>query len=473
MAIPKEILAIERPKNTRVKDAGNGTYYVIARTCEYKNGRNVPKELGTVGRIINGVYVPNPETRDEGIDVKAYGEFALYDKVGSQLLIDLSEIYDYRDAVKIYSLALLRAIDPGIKNRDLETEYLCSFMSEKYPNVGLSENTVSSFLEETGKHMTQITAFMQKRLDKLSKDNVVIDGMLKSNNSESNTFSEFSRKARIKGTEDISLIYAYDTTKKEPVACMPYPGNMLDATAFDDFMDVFSIRNGFMLMDKGFSTAKLRKAIAARDIAYVVPLKTNCNEIKTYALDREFGGFLEDRESNVRFKKVVAGDGRFYYSFHDKKIANDQGDVYINRGRKSGTFNEKKYEEKESTFGLIVFESNKDLNPQSIYDAYSERWEIETIFKMYKSILDRDDVNVQGDYRLYATEFINFLSTILVCKAKKLLVEKRLNKSYSYKQIMKFLNKYKKLRYISSNESKWRNSKCLKYIREVIDILGI
>lgn len=473
MAIPKEILSIERPKNTRVKDVGNGTYYVILRTCEYRNGRNVPKELGTIGRIINGVYVPNPETKDEGIDVKSYGEFALYDKVGSQLLIDLSGIYDYKDAVKIYSLALLRAIDPGIKNRDLETEYLCSFMSEKYPNVGLSENTVSMFLEETGKHMTRITDFMQKRLDKLSKENVVIDGMLKSNNSESNTFSEFSRKARIKGTEDISLIYAYDTTKKEPVACMPYPGNMLDSTSFDDFIDVFSIHNGFMLMDKGFSTAKLRKAITAKGIAYVVPLKTNCNEIKNYALDKAFDGFLEDKESNVRFKKVAAGNGRFYYSFHDKKIANDQSDMYINRGRKVGTFNETKYEEKESTFGLIVFESNRDLDPQNIYDAYTERWEIETIFKLYKSILDRDEVNVQGDYRLYATEFINFLSTILVCRVKKLLVEKELNKSFSYKQIMKFLSKYKKLRYISNNESKWRNSKCLKYIQEVIDILDI
>ena len=41
------------------------------------------------------------------------------------------------------------------------------------------------------------------------------------------------------------------------------------------------------------------------------------------------------------------------------------------------------------------------------------------VFKLYKDILNRDEVNVHGDYRLYATEFINFLSTILVCRAKK------------------------------------------------------
>ena len=473
MAIPKEILAISRPKNTRVKATGKGTYSVIARTCVYKNGRNVPKELGTIGHIINGVYVPNPKPKEEEVDVKSYGEFALYDLVGNQLLIDLCSIYDYKDAIKLYCIALLRAIDPGIRNRDLETEYLCSYISEKYPDVGLSKNTVSSFLDEIGKHTLKITEFMQKRLDKLSEENVVIDGMLKSNTAESNTFSEFSRKARIKGTEDISLIYAYDTTAKEPVACMPYAGNMLDSTSFDDFLNTFDIHKGFMLMDKGFSSAKLRQVIVKKGISYVVPLKNNCKEITEYSLDKGFDGFLETKDSNIRYKKVVGKKGHFYYAFHDKKIANDQGDIYINRGRKDGTFDEKKYEEKESRFGLIVFESNKDLDPVNIYEAYAERWEIETVFKMYKSILDRDEVNVQGDYRLYATEFINFLSTILVCRVKKMLAAKGLNKSYSYKQIMKFMTKYKKLRLPSVSEVKWRSCKCLAYIQEVIDALGI
>jgi len=190
-------------------------------------------------------------------------------------------------------------------------------------------------------------------------------------------------------------------------------------------------------------------------------------------LDKAFDGFLADRGSNVRYKKVSGNNGRYYYAFYDKKIANEQSDVYINRKRKDGTFDEEKYEKKESLFGLIVFESNKDLNPQNIYDAYKERWEIEMIFKMYKSILDRDEVNLQGDYRLYATELINFLSTVLVCKAKKLLAEKELNKSYSYKQIIRLLPKCQKIRYTSSNLLKWRDNKRLKYIQNIANSFGI
>ena len=56
MSIPKEILAIERPKSTRVKKSGN-RYLVIKRTSKYVQGRSVPVELGTIGEIIDGKYV--------------------------------------------------------------------------------------------------------------------------------------------------------------------------------------------------------------------------------------------------------------------------------------------------------------------------------------------------------------------------------------------------------------------------------
>lgn len=473
MPIPDEILKIERPKNTRVKAGPKGTYYVIARTCEYKNGRNIPKELGVVGKIIDGKYVANPKSKDEGIDIKKYGTIALFHKSGCSIYEDLLKEFDFEEARKIYSIALLRACEPEVRNRDIQNEYLCSYLSELFPDVALSENTLSKFLEETGKHYGKVMRFMQNRLKELGNSNVVIDGMLKCNTSGTNTLSEFSRKSRIKGTEDISLIYAYSTTEKEPIACQPYPGNMLDSTAFDDFIEQFDIKDGFMIMDKGFSTKRLRDAVVKSGASYVVPLKDNCMEINDYHLDTEYDGFVEDRDGNIRYKKVAGSNGRYYYSFHDKKISNEQSDAYINKARKDNTFDEKKYAVKLPRFGLIVFESNADLDPQMIYSAYKERWEIEIVFKLYKDILNRDEVNVHGDYRLYATEFINFLSTIMVCRAKKLLADKDLNKNFSYKQILRYLDKAHKIRYTRNGVSFWKDNKRLKYIQSIMDSLGI
>ena len=62
--------------------------------------------------------------------------------------------------------------------------------------------------------------------------------------------------------------------------------------------------------------------------------------------------------------------------------------------------------------------------------------------RLYKNIIDRDTVNVHSDYRVYATEFINFLSVIITTRVKNEIVKKELNKKYSYKQIFRMLSKY-------------------------------
>lgn len=46
---------------------------------------------------------------------------------------------------------------------------------------------------------------------------LLVDGTLKSDESGVNTLFDFSRKTRTKGSRDISVIYAFDLEKKEPV----------------------------------------------------------------------------------------------------------------------------------------------------------------------------------------------------------------------------------------------------------------
>ena len=62
-----------------------------------------------------------------------------------------------------------------------------------YPKVALSENTISSFLQDTGMAYSKISQFMQNRISSFSGKDIVIDGMLKECNSDTDTFSEFSR----------------------------------------------------------------------------------------------------------------------------------------------------------------------------------------------------------------------------------------------------------------------------------------
>lgn len=103
--------------------------------------------------------------------------------------------------------------------------------------------------------------------------------------------------------------------------------------------------------------------------------------------------------------------------------------------------------------------------------AYLGRWEIETMFDLYKNIVDRDTVNVHNDYRLYATEFINFLTVIIAMRIKKKLIETKLSKKYSQKEIFHFLAKIKKVRI--GNDDKWHSATTLSYIDDIAKSLCI
>lgn len=103
--------------------------------------------------------------------------------------------------------------------------------------------------------------------------------------------------------------------------------------------------------------------------------------------------------------------------------------------------------------------------------AYLGRWEIEILFNLFKNIIDQSTVNVHNDYRVYATEFINVLSTIIASRVKKLLRQKELSYKYSFNQLMRYIAKLKKVRL--GEDAQWRTSTTVAYIEEIWKKLGI
>lgn len=56
MAIPKDILAVQKPSSTVVKQRGT-RFVVVKRTSKRVGNRVVPVDIGTVGEIIDGRFV--------------------------------------------------------------------------------------------------------------------------------------------------------------------------------------------------------------------------------------------------------------------------------------------------------------------------------------------------------------------------------------------------------------------------------
>lgn len=72
--------------------------------------------------------------------------------------------------------------------------------------------------------MSRIVTFMRERTASVSLDHhLLVDGTLESDESKVDSLSDFSRKARTKGTRDISVLFAFDLEAMEPVCSKSFP----------------------------------------------------------------------------------------------------------------------------------------------------------------------------------------------------------------------------------------------------------
>lgn len=269
MPIPQHILSVKRPKNTVVTCYGkNKDHYAVRQRvgCKYDGGRHLPKNGPTIGHIIDGKYVPIevpiPTVSMCDVDLKDWANVTLCDRLSQDVLLDLKKVYNESDALKLYCIAILRVCNPGIKDCELKEAYDNCFLSETYPEVALSRNTVCEFLNNVGKACSRIVKFMRLRTEAVNMSHhLLVDGTLKTDTSKVNSLSDFSRKARLKGTRDISVLYAFDLEEREPVCSKCYPGNMLDATAYESFISENHITKGIIVSDKGFPSSDRKSVV--------------------------------------------------------------------------------------------------------------------------------------------------------------------------------------------------------------------
>ncbi len=80
--------------------------------------------------------------------------------------------------------------------------------------------------------------------------------------------------------------------------------------------------------------------------------------------------------------------------------------------------------------------------------------------------LNKTIANVQGNYRLLATEFINFLSSIMLCRIKNHLLNSGVLDNRTISETFRYLSKIIKKRK-SRKREEWDDVETLKYIKEL------
>lgn len=454
MPIPKAILDVERPKNTVVIAYGkNKDLYAVRQRvgCKYDNGRRIPVNGGTIGHIIDGKYVPKSDKKQtvsmSPIDLKNWANVVLCDQVAHPLYNELCNVYDESDARKLYCASILRVCDHGIKDYELKDAYENSFLSELFPGTALSKNTISKFWNDLGKAYSKIVQFMRLRVASVENNHhVLVDGTLKSNESRVNSLCDYSRKARLKGSRDISVLYAYDLELQEPICSKCFPGNMPDSTAYSAFIEENSIEKGILVGDKGFPSSVAKRLFAENEnLHYMNPLKRDSKYINEYDL-LIYEGQLPTNE-NIFYKVAYAEKERkWLYSYRDASRAHKEEYSWLHNTCQKGNFTIEHYDDDSLLFGTIILESDLEMDALTAYRTYESRWEIELVMRYYKQACEFDETRVHDDYSVIGSELCSFLSTIITYRLLNTFEKTNLLEKMNYKKIMKILTRAKKAR---------------------------
>ena len=482
MAVPLEIRQVERPKNTIVEDNGRDgpNRYAVRERASIKyvaGGNPQPRNGKVIGHIINYQFVPKrKKIADSGPDMLSYGSSALVKSVTQDIMSDLLAVYPSKEVYAIMSIATLRVIKPGITGMRMSTHYNRTFVSIDYPGAALSQNSVSKLYQKLGQDGEKRQQFYKLRMASVMEDHhIAIDGMLKQDNSDVNDLSAFSYKSRIKGCREVSVLYAYDIELMEPVCAEVFPGNSIDASSYPAFIRDNDIQKGIIVADKGFPPSAIRKELKDRpNLHFLTPIKRNDKRIKNNdAL--VWDGVIEGIGEHVLYSKRAIKGGHFLYSFKDTRKSSGEESAFLARAEKNKNFDVAKYEKKRSTFGVIVLESDLDMPPETVYQCYDDRWLLELVFNRYKSDECLDKTDVQGDFSVIGSEFINFISTVATCRIIRKAREVGLLKAMSYGDLMDDLSsawrKTNAPKDPSSDDGYWVHT--LVYVFEELEALGL
>lgn len=236
----------------------------------------------------NNKQTNNKKTCYATADIKDWANCILADKLFKPVLSELESVYSPEDALKIYVIAILRTCFKGSEDNELKEQYDNSFISELYPGIAVSKNTVSSFLYDLGKACSRIFVFMHNRVKQVKAGScLLITGALKTDESQKNSLPDFGKKAAKQKTEyedgryedededenkDIAVIYAFDVTAKEPVCAASYPGLPPELTLYEDFIAKNSITQGIIIDDKGSPASGAREYFKGNPDTHVIKL---------------------------------------------------------------------------------------------------------------------------------------------------------------------------------------------------------
>ena len=458
----------------------NGHYYVYAVKGWYDHAakKSKSKSQGCIGQIYEDVgFVPNKKKAPpvEMITCE-YGATRIVMATSVDTMERLRECFP-SDFLRIYTLAVLKVLS-NVSSRDISIAYGKSAISRILPEVHLSKNTVSSFLEKLSLNREGMLKYMSG-FHHFNGDSILFDGASFVSQFSCNPFVEKGYCPGNRGKEQIRILYAFNKTTRFPVYFLLAPGNIPDVTLFEFAAGEIGVADCVVIFDNGFYKKENIQIILDASVEFIIPLKRNTKEVPEDA--KLFSSLEKVKMQHFHYNNRIV----YYAQFPSRKHSGCKTNVFYDNERhqflQENYFNslsrvsDDSYPSPEQIvndterFGVTMLLNNLESSPEEIYRDYKSRWEIEEMFDTHKNTLGFK-MNYEASYAAQeAWAFIEFIALQMFYKIDGILINNQMIKSMNVGALLFMAARITQAKI----GDKWNICNVTKKDRELFSKLGI
>ena len=467
----------EKGKTIKVK---NNNYYLYESKCIYdktKKNKHYTKDV-YLGKITedNG-FIPakkNNNMRPETLYSKIFGNYALFNYLGKDILERLEIYFGSQFSKLIFTISVLRAVE-NTPYCELEDAYEESYFSVMYKNLSMSKTSLSDFLQDLSKYKTNMNLFMKEDIE--NDDILIFDGTNILCGGRNITYKGYGYKHGHNYDTQVNELYAYSVKNRKPVYYKLLEGSISDKATLEDVLKESGIKNSISLIDKGFNSEGNINSLLENKNKYIMALRSDSKLVSDE--------ILKDTTRN-NAKEMFTLDEQAIFAYETKDTDNNRICIYFNStiagimdaeyidkmNRKVKGFEKEKYQKSKERFGIYIIKTNiKELPLETIYKYYKSRFEIEYMFDTMKNTLGFDKTYMHSDESIESWAFINHISILLTQRVYDLLRNKDIK--LSLHQLYRKLRQVKMIKNNLEKEEKYDLQGIPKKTRILLEQLNI
>ena len=461
-----------KEKYTEIRRINNGFYkYEVAFSYNREKKKTEKKTIRLLGKITEkDGFIPSSKDalrrKSEElpkVDIKTFGVYYLFSDLMKEEIASLKASFGDEHSEQLLSFAMMRwAYQTPIKRA---TNYHShDFCSEKWSGKSMSDKTISLNLKYFGENREQVVGWMKTLLKNIPENEqnfVLMDSTHSFSVSENLAINAKGYNPDFDFEKQIRLMYLFSAQMKQPVYYRLINGNITDVKSMSLCVKEMNIKDQVtFIADKGFFSAENISMMEQEGLSYIIPLHRDhalidYSPLQTGDFKKQMNYFFfQDR---IIWYFSYQKDSYRLITFLDEQLRVKEERDYLNRIESHPeTHTKAGFDEKLHRFGTLTLvykmemekdnkktTSKKNKKPeteksveQTVFGAYKQRGEIETLFDSYKNYLDADVSYMQNRYVMEGWLFANFIAMMAYYKLYVRLRQAKRLTNFSPKDII-------------------------------------